>query len=201
MRKHFAFVAVMVTLTACGGADDTPDDQAAFDTATPPAAVQPDATTQMGDAEVAHVAVTANTLDIEGGQLAKDKAENAEVKQFAERMITDHTSANNEANALAQRVSLSPADNQTSQQMKADHERAKTELQSKSGAEFDRAYIQHEITMHQNVLNALDQTLIPNAQNAELKALLQKIRPVIENHLQTAQQIQTRLGSASTTTR
>jgi putative membrane protein len=195
------FVAVMVTLTACGGADDTPDDQAAVDTATPPAAVQPDATSQMGDAEVAHVAVTANTLDIEGGQLAKDKAENAEVKQFAERMITDHTSANNEANALAQRVSLSPADNQTSQQMKADHERAKTELQSKSGAEFDRAYIQHEVTMHQNVLNALDQTLIPNAQNPELKALLQKIRPVIENHLQMAQQIQTRLGSASTITR
>ena len=68
------------------------------------------------------------------------------------------------------------------------------------GADFDRAYIAHEITMHQNVLNTLDQTLIPNAQNAELKALLQKVRPLIESHLQMAQQIQTSLGTASTTT-
>ena len=196
MSKYFAIATTVVLLTACGGADDAADDQAAVDTTTPPAAVQPDATqTPMGDAEVAHIAVTANTLDIEGGELAKEKAQNAEVKQFAERMITDHTNANNEANALAQRLSVTPADNQASQQMKTDHERAKAELQSKSGPEFDRAYIAHEVTMHQNVLNALDQTLIPNAQNAELKALLQKIRPVIESHLQMAQAIQSKLGT------
>ena len=195
MKKLHAVACFVLVLSACGGTDDA-DDQATVDNAapTPPAAV-PDAAPPLGDPEIAHIAVTANMLDAETGELAKGKAQNAEVKQFAERMVTDHTSANKEANALAQKLSLTPSDNATSQQLKTDHDRVKAELEGKSGADFDRAYIANEITMHQNVLNALDQTLIPNAQNAELKALLQKVRPLIDSHLQMAQQIQTKLGT------
>jgi len=194
MKKLYVIVPMMLMLAACGGSDDA-DDQAADDAAAAPATTPAPATPAVSDAEIAHIAVTANMLDAEGGESAKGKAQNAEVKQFAQTMVTDHTAANKEANDLAQRIGLTPAENATSQQMKSDHERAKADLASKTGADFDRAYIGHEVTMHQNVLNALDQTLIPNAQNAELKALLQKIRPVVESHLQMAQQLQTKLGA------
>lgn len=195
MKRMLCFAMSLVVAAGCGGSDDTTDDEATLDAAPPAATTPAPATTQVGDAEIADITVTANMLDAEGGQTAKDKAANAEVKAFAERMVADHTKSNEEAKALAQRLNITPSDNATSQQMKSDHERAKQELSSKTGAEFDRAYIAHEITMHQNVLNALDQTLIPNAQNPELKALLERTRPVIESHLQMAQQIQTKLGT------
>ena len=58
------------------------------------------------------------------------------------------------------------------------------------GAAFDRAYIEHEIAYHQQVLDALDKTLIPGAQNAELKALLVKVRPAFVAHLDHAKMVQ-----------
>jgi putative membrane protein len=50
------------------------------------------------------------------------------------------------------------------------------------------------VTYHQQVLDAIDKVLIPNAKNGELKALIEKVRPAIEAHLQHAQQIQSKLG-------
>ncbi|MGH7527152.1 MAG: DUF4142 domain-containing protein [Gemmatimonadales bacterium] len=67
---------------------------------------------------------------------------------------------------------------------------ARAGLRDKSGAEFDRAYIDREVEYHQAVLDALDQTLIPGSQNAELKALLQQARPAFAAHLELARKIQ-----------
>jgi putative membrane protein len=195
MKLHATAFLLALTVVACSSSDETAENQNAEQT-TPPAATQtPPAAAPMSEPEIAHIAVTANTLDAEGGEMARTKASNAEVKQFAQTMVTDHTNSNKEANALAQRLNLTPADNQTSDQMKAQHEQAKADLQSKSGAEFDRAYIAHEVTMHQQVLNALDQQLIPNAQNAELRSLLEKARAMVQSHLQRAQELQTKLGA------
>jgi putative membrane protein len=63
-------------------------------------------------------------------------------------------------------------------------------LKTLSGAAFDKAYIDHEVAYHEAVLNALDKTLIPSAKNAELKALLVKVRPAFVAHLDMAKQIQ-----------
>jgi putative membrane protein len=67
-------------------------------------------------------------------------------------------------------------------------------LKTLKGAAFDKAYIDHEVAYHQQVLDALDKTLIPNAQNAELKALLVKVRPAFVAHLDHAKQLQSSLG-------
>lgn len=191
-KKHWVLPLLFVVgLAACAGGDDEAGDVAS-DTAT----VQPAATPApptLGDPEIAHIATTANTLDIEGGELAKSKAQNAEVKQFAQRMVTEHTASNEEATALAQKLALTPADNATSQQMKSEHETAKATLQTATGAAFDKAYIDHEVSMHQNVLNALDTQLIPAAQNAELKALLEKARAMVSSHLEAAKALQAKL--------
>jgi putative membrane protein len=191
--RQLSALALVALLGACAGDSDS-DDQAAADSlnAAPPPAPTPPALT---DAEIAHIVWTANSADVEGGEAAKAKGTDAEVKGFAEQMINDHTASNNEVQALATKLGVTPAENAASTSMKADHERAKAELAAKTGADFDRAYIAHEVTMHQAVLNAIDQQLLPAVQNAELRALIEKTRPVIEGHLQRAQAIQTKLGS------
>jgi putative membrane protein len=70
-------------------------------------------------------------------------------------------------------------------------------LKTLKGAEFDKAYVDHEVTYHQTVLDAIDQTLIPSAQNPELKALLTKTRPAIEAHLNHAKHIQSKMSGST----
>jgi putative membrane protein len=67
-------------------------------------------------------------------------------------------------------------------------------LKGMNGAKFDKAYINNEVIYHEIVLDALDKTLIPNAQNPKLKALLVKVRPAIAAHLDHAKQVQAALG-------
>jgi putative membrane protein len=195
-RGHVFRVFVMASclwMAACGGsADDAADtlaDSAAATTPTPPPAGP-----TLTDAEIAHVAVTANAIDIEAGELAKRKSQHEEVLAFAETMIADHTGVNQQASTLAQRLNVTPANNTVSEQLRSDADQAKTRLDAMSGAEFDRAYMDREIEYHRAVLGALDNTLIPGAQNAELKALLQNVRPAVDAHLQRAQQIRAALG-------
>ena len=149
----------------------------------------------LSDPQIAHVAVTANSIDSATGELARTKAQNAQVKEFARTMIRDHGAVNKKAVDLAQRLKVTPQDNDVSRQLQQGAGDARTNLQGKSGAEFDRAYIDREVQYHQAVLDALDQTLIPGAQNADLKALLQQVRPNIAAHLERARGIQGKLGA------
>ena len=92
------------------------------------------------------------------------------MKSFAQTMITDHGAVNRQAVALAQRLKVTPEANDVSRQLQQGADEARTGLESKSGAAFDRAYMEREVQYHQAVLDALDKTLIPGAQNPELKA-------------------------------
>jgi putative membrane protein len=152
----------------------------------------------LNDAQIAHVAVTANSIDSAAGVLAKQKGTSKAVKDFAQTMITDHTGVNKQAVALAKKLNVTPQDNPVSQQLKSGADQNMSNLQGKTGADFDSTYIDHEVTYHQAVLDALDKTLIPQAQNAELKAFLQKIRPVVAAHLDRAKKIQADLGKKTT---
>ena len=63
-------------------------------------------------------------------------------------------------------------------------------MQSKSGKDFNKAYIDNEVAYHKAVINAVQNVLIPQAQNAELKQLLQDIMPALKTHLEHAEMIQ-----------
>jgi putative membrane protein len=149
----------------------------------------------LSDPEVAHVAVTANTIDIDAGKVALTHAKSEEVKNFANMMIRNHAGVNEKAAALAKELNVTPKDNAVSQSLLKGADESKAKLQPLKGAAFDHAYIDREIAFHQAVLDALDKTLIPNAQNAELKALLEKVRPNVAAHLARAKSIQTGLAS------
>jgi len=148
------------------------------------------------DPQIAAIVVTANQVDIDAGKLAQSKASSADVKSFAQRMITDHTGVNDQAKALVTKLKVTPQQNDTSKSLnKGGHENMAT-LKKLSGSAFDRAYVDHEVTYHQQVIDALDNTLIPNAQNAELKALLVKVRPSFVSHLEHAKHLQGELGKS-----
>lgn len=165
--------------------------------AVPATAQQPAAKaapTDLTDPEVAHVAVTANTIDVELGRVAEKRAENEEVRAFAKAMISAHTGVNKLAADLAARLKVTPADNEVSQGLQKGAGEAAGRLATLRGAAFDRAYIAREVVYHQAVLEALDGLLVPTTENVELKTLLEQVRPAIEGHLVHAKQIQSRIG-------
>jgi putative membrane protein len=164
-------------------------------TAALPSLALAQASPDLSDPEVAHVAVTADNIDIEAGKVAETHAKSAEVKKFAEMMIRDHTGVNEKATALAKKLNVTPKDNAVSQSLIKGADESKAKLETLKGAEFDRAYIEREIAYHQAVLDALDKTLIPTTENAELKALLTQVRPAFEAHLAYAKKIGSTLAS------
>ena len=145
------------------------------------------------DAQIAAIVVAANQVDIDAGKLAASKSSNKEVKAFAQRMITDHTGVNKSATELVTRLKVKPEQNPTSTSLKKGGEDTLKRLKGLKGTEFDKAYIDNEVTYHQTVLDAIDKTLIPSAKNEELKALLVKVRPAFVAHLEHAKQLQTSL--------
>jgi putative membrane protein len=149
---------------------------------------------QINDAQIASIVVTANQVDIDAGKLAVSQSTNAEVKSFGEQMVTGHTGVNKQATELVTKLKVTPEDNPTSQQLKSGGDANLKNLKSVKGAAFDRAYIDHEVAYHQSVLDAVDKTLIPNAKNDELKALLVKVRPAFVAHLEHAKHIQSTLS-------
>lgn len=148
------------------------------------------AQSDLSDPEVAHVAVTANAIDVEMAELVPSRTDNAAVRAFARTMIRDHTAVNERAAALAGRLGVTPADNAVSQSLQADAAQARSELEGLRGGEFDRAYVAREVAYHQAVLEALDGLLIPTTENRELRTLLEEVRPVIAGHLEHARRLE-----------
>ena len=142
------------------------------------------------DAQIAGIVVTANTVDIDAGKLAQKMSKNKEVKQFGKQMVTDHSGVNKQATALVKKLKVKPEDSDISKSLKADGDANISKLKGLKGAAFDKAYVDNEVSYHQAVIDAMDKTLVPNAKNAELKALLEKVKPAFVAHLEHAKKIQ-----------
>ena len=155
---------------------------------TAPAAAPPN------DAQIAQIVLTADTVDVDYGKLAVKKTKNAEVKAFAETMIRDHTAVNDKAAALAKKINLTPEASDTSKSLKADGKKQLAKLKALTGTEFDKAYVDNEVSYHEAVIGLLDKTLIPNTKNAELRSLLESGRPIFAAHLEHAKKLQASLG-------
>jgi len=149
------------------------------------------------DAQIAAIVVTANQVDIDAGKLAESKASNPQVKAFGKQMVTDHTGVNKQATDLVTKLGVKPEDNPTAESLNSGGADNVKHLETLNGAAFDKAYVDHEVTYHQQVLDALDKTLVPSAKNEQLKALLVKVRPAFAAHLEHAKHLQTSLGEST----
>jgi len=145
------------------------------------------------DPQIAHIAYTAGTLDIEAGKQALKMSKNKMVRDFAQEMVRDHKAVNDKALALVKKLQITPEANPTSAALTkaADAERAK--LGKLKGAAFDREYINNEVAYHKTVNDALASTLIPSAHNAELKSLLQTGLTLFKEHQAHAEQVAAKL--------
>ena len=145
------------------------------------------------DPQIAHIAYTAGSLDIAAAKQALKMSHNAAVRDFAQEMVRDHTAVNDKALALVKKLHVTPEANPTSAGLTkaADAERAK--LSKLKGAAFDREYVNNEVAYHKTVNGALASTLIPSANNGELKSLLQTGLTLFKEHQAHAEQLAAKL--------
>lgn len=146
------------------------------------------------DPQIAHIVVTANQVDIDAGKLAQKKGSTKDVRDFGKQMVADHTAVNQQATALAAKLKVKPEGNDTSTGLRKGGDANLDKLGKLKGKAFDRAYVDQEVAYHQAVIDAVDKTLLPSAQNAELKALIEKVRPALVQHLEHARHLQAQLA-------
>jgi putative membrane protein len=149
------------------------------------------------DPQIAAIVVAANQADIDAAKAVKSRTKSKDVKEFAETMVRDHEGVNKQATALVKKLKVKPEANPTSKSLQQGGKENIANLKKLKGAELDKAYVDHEVAYHQQVLDAINSTLLPNAKNPELKALIQKVTPAFEAHLEHAKKLQAELTSGA----
>jgi putative membrane protein len=144
---------------------------------------------KINDAQIAHIAYTAGVIDVAAGKQALAKSKDKAVRDFAAEMVRDHTAVNDQALALVKKLGVTPQDNPTSQALNKDAAAKLKAYAALNGAAFDKAYVANEVAYHKTVNGALANTLIPNAQNAELKSLLQTGLKLFTEHQMHAEHL------------
>jgi putative membrane protein len=199
-RTLTSFGAVVLAATsfvACRRAERTADTTAVAESASTPAppAAAP-APAALTDANIVFILDGANAADSARGALAQTKGTSADVKSFGKLMVGEHHALRAAGQALATKLGVSPLAPSGDQS----EAQAKQELDSLNampkGPAWDKAYIDFEVEYHRSVLETATKAL-DAAQNSDLKALIQKAAPVIQHHLDRAQEIQKKLGGAA----
>ena len=146
----------------------------------------------LDDPTIVAIFDAANTYDVETSGLALQKSHNKAVLELARQFVNDHQAVRQQGRDLAKKLGVTPTPPENFS-LALDHAKAMKELESKSGAAFDKAYLAHEVAYHQAVIDALNQTLIPAIKSPELKALVEKIGPAFQGHMEAAKALQKRL--------
>jgi putative membrane protein len=196
-HNSIAVIGVALALGACAKSDKTAttSDSAAGAMAADSSAMAPAAPT-FTDANIVAVLDEANVADSAGGKVAATKGTNAEVKAFGAEMVKDHHNLRVAGQNFAKTQNITPVP-PTGDTMQADADAfLKTLNDTPKGAAWDKAYIDHEVAGHEKVLQTVND--FKNAtQNAELKALIDKATPTIQQHLDKAKSIQSKLTPAT----
>lgn len=185
-------VLSMLSVQACS--QDKKDATNMQESQTAQAAADMQEAPELSDAEIASVAVVANKIDINHAKIALERSENAAIRNFAQTMIDDHKAVIQKAVDLVTKLGVTPKDNAVSQSLMKRAEEVTAKLKSIDSSEFDAYYISNEVAYHQAVIDAAKTLLIPQAQNVELKALLQSVAPVLVTHKGHAKEVQDQLS-------
>ena len=140
---------------------------------------------ELNDLQIAHVAYTADNIDIRYAHLALAISTNPKVHAFARTMIQDHSAVNDQALALLAKLKAQPQDNFLSKSLNQGAEKLVDEMSQLRGAAFDRRYAENELGYHQAVNDLVENSFIPNIEHPEVKALFEaglKIFKVHEKH-------------------
>jgi putative membrane protein len=142
------------------------------------------------DAQIVGIVLAADTIDVNYGNIALKRSKNEAVREFAQRMVTDHSAVQQSVIGLATKLGVTAEDSPTSDGLKQGAVDITAKLNSLRGKAFDSFYVDNEVSYHQSVTGAVDSVLIPSARNAELKSALQGAQPLFLRHLEHAKMIQ-----------
>lgn len=137
----------------------------------------------MSNAEVIGLLNTINRSEIDAGQLAKQTASTQEVRSFASRMVSEHEMMKQKVNQLAQRLSVQPQKPALASTMESTHQETMEELRTKSGSDFDKAYMAYQVKMHEQAVDLVND-VAHSADNQSLQLHLREATPDLQNHLQ-----------------
>jgi putative membrane protein len=151
-----------------------------------------DATTKK-DGEASSIVNAANDAEIDAAKVAAQKASSQEVKDYAQMMLKDHKMNKKEQSKVMATPGLNAKRNAEALTIRKDAEMQIKDLRGKSGAEFDKAYIDSQVKMHSELLSKLNDNLIPGAEKAEFRSFLEKTRDAVQQHLEQAQKLQASL--------
>jgi len=141
----------------------------------------------LDDPTIVAIFDAANTWDIETGELAARKGTTADIREFGKMLAHDHTMVRQQGRDLAAKLGVHPTPPKDFALAK-DHDAAMKQLRAAKGKDFDRAFLQHEVSFHKAVIDAVTSTLLPAIQNQELKDLVTKVAPAFQAHMMAAQQ-------------
>ena len=191
MKAPASLLAFGLLMTACA-----PGDAKRVDTmTTPPATTTSSAPAKtLDDATIVAIFDAANTADIETGELAAKRGSTKEVRDFGAMLARDHRMVRQQGRDLAARLGVTPTPPADDASAKA-HQDAIAALSSKQGVEFDRAFLDHEVSFHQGVIDAVNTTLLPAIQNDEVRELVIKVAPAFEAHRARAADMRKRASS------
>lgn len=190
-RNDTANVADTGAATTTGMTSDTTGAAGAADTGSMSASA-----TKPTDANIVYLLDEANKADSSAGALAATKGTSADVKQFAKLMMSEHHALRLQGQQLAKKLNVTPEAPANDPVAPLAQQETSTLQSTAKGAEFDRAYIDQEVTVHKAVKDLLDQSE-DAAQNQELKDLIGKAKPVIDKHLEKAEAIQKKLSPSA----
>lgn len=156
-----------------------------------PAAAQQAAKPELSrqDRAFAEHAMAGGMMEVQLGKLSDQRAQNEAVKRFGQRMVTDHSQANQQLSEIGARLGLQPP-----AELPRDQRRTVEKMAGLSGAEFDRAYMAAMIDDHKKDLGEFRKQADKGG-NAELKTFAQQTVPILEQHLRLAEDTQARLGA------
>lgn len=137
---------------------------------------------KLKDLEIAHVAYTADSIDIRYAHLALAISKNPAIHDFARTMIRDHSAVNDKALALVAELGVAPEDNYLSRQLNTQADELVAEMSRLRGEDFDRRYAENELAYHRAVNDLVEGTFIPNLQHPEVKALFEEAIVIFKAH-------------------
>ena len=189
MKRTVTMMAIVAGLIAAPAMAQTPPAGQTTPKQPPSPKATSGTTTAGPDAAFVKEAAIGGMAEVELGNLAKERGSSSDVKQFGDRMVTDHSKANDELKQWAQQKNIT-----LPTELDAKHKATRDKLAKLSGDAFDKAYMHEMLTDHREDVSAFKREST-SAKDADLKAWAGKTLPTLQEHLKLAQDTATKVGA------
>lgn len=143
---------------------------------------------KLDDPTIVAIFDVANTWDVETAKIGEKKGTTKEVRELAKMFAHDHATVRQQGRDLAKKLHVTPTPPKDFALAKS-HAEAMEKLETLNGKAFDKYFLENEVAYHKAVIDAMNTTLLPALQNAEVKALVVKVAPAFKAHQDAAQNL------------